>query len=169
MAITITEILNQWANAGVFSYVIPFLLIFAVVFAILQKSGVLNRNKTIDAIVAASIGLLSLQFDFVSTFFADIFPRFGVGLAVFLVLMILIGFFYKGDKENKMQWVGWVVGIGVVIWAVANWNYWGIGTGGFSVFWWLEEYFWPIVILVGLVGVIIAVIKSGGSGGNPKG
>ena len=95
MAMTITDVLNSWNDIGVFSYVIPFLLIFAVVYAILQKSGVLGDNKTIDAIVAAAIGLLSLQLDFVATFFAVIFPRFGIGIAIFLVALIFIGFFYN--------------------------------------------------------------------------
>jgi len=112
---SITEILNQWASFGVFSYVIPFLLIFAVVFAILDKTSLLGESKPVKAIVSLAIGLLALQFDFVSTFFAEIFPRFGVGLAVFLVLVILIGFFYE-EREGSMKWIGYLTGIGVVVW-----------------------------------------------------
>ena len=94
MAITTTipEILNQWAALGIFDYVIPFLLIFAVVVAILQKSNVLGDNKTVQAIVALSIGLLSIQFGFVQSFFRELFPRFGIGLSIFLVLLILNGY-----------------------------------------------------------------------------
>jgi len=70
MVTTITGVLNVWNNMGVFSYVIPFLLIFAVVFAILKKTGILgDDNDGILAIIAVAIGLLSLQFDFVSKFF----------------------------------------------------------------------------------------------------
>ncbi len=165
---SITDILNQWAAIGVFSYVIPFLLIFAVVFAILQKSRVLGENKAVEAIIAIAVGLLSLQFDFVSTFFADIFPRFGVGLAVFLVLIIALGFFYSPDKTGSMVWIGYLVGIGVVIWAITSWNFW---RDNFSIGWWLEEYFWPLIILAGIIVVIVVVAKSGngGSGGDKPG
>ena len=103
MAITIASILNSWDNAGIFSYVLPFILIFALVFALLQKTAIFAKKKanadpvhntTIEAIIAAAIGLLALQLDVVSIFFQNIFPKFGVGLAIFLVLIIFLGFFY---------------------------------------------------------------------------
>lgn len=170
MAITtsITEILNQWAAMGVFSYVFPFLLIFAVVFGILQKAkifGEAEKTKGINAIIALAVGFLSLQFDLVSTFFATIFPRFGVGLAVFLVLIIAIGFFYNpgNDKDkSKVVWIGFVVGIGVVIWAITNWNFWM--SGNYNISWWLQEYFWPLIILAVVIGGIIAIVRSGDKG-----
>ena len=154
---SITDILNQWATMGVFAYVIPFLLIFAVVFAILDKTNLLGDNKAVKAIIALSIGLLSLQFDFVSTFFAEIFPKFGVGLAVFLVFVILIGFFYQ-NEEGSLKWIGYLTGIAVVIWALVNWNFW---RDNWSIGWWLEEYFWPLAILAGVIVVIVVVARSG--------
>ncbi len=154
MVMTITEVLNIWNEMGVFSYVIPFLLIFAVVFAILQKSRILshgtNENRAILAIISASIGLLALQFDFVSEFFAVIFPRFGIGLAIFLSLIILLGFFWPGDEVHG-SWIGWVVGIGVAIWALSSWDQWS-GYTGFGG--WFVEYIWALIIL----GVLIAII-----------
>ena len=42
MVVSITDVLNTWADLGVFSYVIPFLLIFAVVYAILEKTKILG-------------------------------------------------------------------------------------------------------------------------------
>ncbi|MCK5321379.1 hypothetical protein KAJ38_02270 [Candidatus Pacearchaeota archaeon] len=154
MVTTITDVLNIWNDLGVFSYMIPFLLLFAVVFAILEKSEVLGTNKSIMSIVAASIGLLALQFDFVSEFFAVIFPRFGVGISIFLVLIIMIGFFFPKAKwdEGKSQWIGWVVGIGVVLWAISDWDRWSSysGFGG-----WFNEYFWSLIVLGVLIGVIV--------------
>ena len=151
MVMTITEVLNIWNEMGVFSYVIPFLLIFAVVFAILQKSKILgDDNRAIQAIISASIGLLSLQFDFVSEFFAVVFPRFGVGLAVFLVLIILLGFFWP-ENEIHGSWIGWVVGIGIAIWALSSWDQWSgqVGFGG-----WFVQNVWALIIL----GILIAII-----------
>jgi len=162
---TITDVLNIWNQIGVFSYVIPFLLIFAVVFAILDKSQILGSNKPLMGIVSASIGLLSLQFDFVSEFFAVIFPRFGIGLSVFLTLLIFLGFFYPqgSDKQwkGKVTWIGWFVGIGIVLWAFSSWDQWGYysGFGG-----WFSEYIWALIVLGILIGVIIWIAKSGEEG-----
>ena len=160
MVTTITDVLNIWNELGVFSYMIPFLLLFAVVFAILEKSKVLGDNKPIMSIVAASIGLLALQFDFVSEFFAVIFPRFGVGISIFLVLLIMIGFFFpEGHPLGEGAWIGWVVGIGVVIWALSAWDQWGnyAGFGG-----WFSENIWAIIVLAILITLIVVISGAGG-------
>lgn len=159
MIMTITDVLNLWNQMGVFSYVIPFLLIFAVIFALLDKSKILGENKPLMAIVAAAIGLLSLQFDFVSEFFAVIFPRFGVGLSVFLTLLIFLGFFYPDDKgkwKGKVAWIGWFVGIGIILWAFSSWDQWGYysGFGG-----WFSEYIWSLIVLGIVIGIIVLVSR----------
>ena len=154
MATTITEVLNIWNDIGVFSYVIPFLLIFAVVFAILKKTKILgDENDGILAIIAVALGLLSLQFDMVSEFFAVIFPRFGVGVSIFLVAMIFLGFFFP-DRDAKKgvvsKWIGGVVAAFVLLWSFDSWGEWSqFGFGS-----WFNDNFWAIVI----VGVIVATI-----------
>lgn len=164
MAITFTDMLNNWESYGVFSYVLPFLIIFAVVFGILQKSkifGPSNEVKGINAVLAAAIGFTSLQFDFVSTFFGTIFPRFGVGLSILLVAIIFLGLFVN-DEDKKAKWhkgllaVGWIIGILVIYWSLSEWNFWG---DSFGLSYWLQDYFWTIIILILIIGGIIAVIK----------
>ncbi len=161
MVTTITEILNIWNDIGVFSYVIPFLLIFAVVFAILKKTKILgDENDGILILISVALGLLSLQFDFVSEFYAVIFPRFGIGLSIFLVFLIFVGFFMKSDGTDmfkKMGWMGYVLAIGVIIWALSAWDEWN-NYGGFGG--WFAENFWAVLIL-GLVIAVIVVVSSG--------
>ena len=164
MAMTITDVLNLWNEMGVFSYVIPGLLIFAVVYAILEKTRVLSRegeehNRPVLAIISASVALLSLQFDLVSQFYSVIFPRFGVGLALFLALMILLGFFYpmkEGKFPGSVTWIGWLVGISVAIWSLVSWDTW-LSYGEFGQF--FDDYFWALVILLVVVGAIAGVSK----------
>jgi hypothetical protein len=181
MAATITDLLNALNRQSFFSYVIPFLLIFAVVYAILERSrlfaivkkatvrdkdgvitdqGEFESNKSISAVIAVAVALLALQFDMVSIFFANIFPKFGVGLAVFLVLVIALGFFYPNENDGKspMRWIGWLVGIGVVLWAISNWG--TINSDAFSLGYFFEEYFWAFIVLLAVVGTVIGVAKS---------
>lgn len=163
MVTTITEVLNIWNDIGVFSYVIPFLLIFAVVFAILKKTNILgDENDGILAIISVALGLLSLQFDFVSEFYAIIFPRFGIGLSIFLVLLIFIGFFSKdaSEKNNKtLMTFAIIIGVSAVIWSFSAWDEWSnyAGFGG-----WFGENFWAVLIL-GIVIGVIALIAGGDS------
>lgn len=171
MAYSITEVLNQMNELGVFSYVFPFMIVFAIVFGLLQKIKVFGQEdkaKGINAIIAIGIGFLSLLNDQVPTFFATIFPKFGIGLAVFLVLIIALGFFLigeNGDGKNKLQWVGWAVGIGVVVWAFDEWGYFFGGGSEFGF--WLQEYF-PAVLVLGAIawGIITVVGKSSGKPGS---
>ncbi len=155
MVTSITEVLNIWNEMGVFSYVIPFLLVFAVVFAILSKTKILDDNRSILAIISASVGLLSLQFDFVSEFYAVVFPRFGIGLSLFLVLIILLGFFWP-EGEVRGSWFGYVIGIGVVIWALSSWDQWSgqVGFGG-----WFVQNVWALIILGALIAIVVIFVR----------
>ncbi len=89
----IGRFLDVLSQAGFFSYLLPFLLIFALVFGILSKLKLFETTKAVNAIIALAVGLLALQFDFVPIFFSEIFPRLGVGLAIILVILILVGLF----------------------------------------------------------------------------
>ena len=108
-------VLETWAQYGVFAYVLPFLMIFAVVFGILSKTNLLGENKGVQATIALTVGLLALQFDYVSNFFATIFPFTGMGIAVLLVALILMGLI-SGESVTWAKYV-WF-GIGAIIFIV---------------------------------------------------
>ncbi len=162
MGITFTEMLNRWDSYGVFSYVLPFLVIFAVVFGILQKSKVFGDPKDvkgINAVLSIAIGLTALQFDFVSTFFATIFPRFGIGVAILLVFLIFLGLVLdpsKTHEDTSLKVIGWTIGVLVVLWSLSEWNFWG---DSFGLGFWLQDYFWTIVVVAAIIGGIVAVMK----------
>jgi peptidoglycan/LPS O-acetylase OafA/YrhL len=154
-------VLNLFNAIGVFSYVLPFLLIFAVVFAILDKGNILNNNRAINTIVSAAIGLLALQFDMVPVFFANIFPKFGVFLAVVLVVLLFLGFVgFKNDGSNKgIKAVGIIAAVVVFLWAMSD--FWWFGGYGGNFWWWFNDYFWSLIVLGIIVGAVIWIGKSG--------
>jgi len=153
----IGDLLSQWEQLGFFSYLLPFLLIFALIFGILTQVKLFKENKAINAIIALVVGLMALQFDFVPRFFSEIFPRVGIGLAIILVILILAGLFIDPDKPGIMYTL---LGVGVVIVAIvliktAGALGWSTGT------WWQES--WPTIIGIILFLVIIAVIVGASS------
>lgn len=92
--------LSNWEQAGFFSYALPFLLIFALVYGVLARVGIFGKdNKPINGIIALVVGLMSLQFNIVSRFFGEIFPRMGIALSIILVLLVVAGLFI--DSKNK--------------------------------------------------------------------
>ncbi len=160
---SIGDVLNTWADLGVFAYALPFLLIFAIVFGILNKSKILGENKGVQATVALAVGLLALQFNYVTTFYEIIFPYAGVGLAVLLVGIIFLGFIVK---EGENTWVTKVLfGLGVIVFLY-------IVIGSLSDFAWFGglgygfTYAWPTIlaglILLGVIALIVFGDRLGG-------
>jgi len=90
-------------NAFFTELVLPFLLVFAIVFAVLQKSEVLGKGKKqADAIVALVSGLLVVSFGYAVHIITYLIPFLAVGLVVILVFLLLWGMFYKEAFEaNK--------------------------------------------------------------------
>jgi hypothetical protein len=162
----IGNMFEAWHQMGFFSYIIPFLLIFAFVFGILLKMDLFKGNKIIDAIIALAVGLIAIQIPAVSNFFAVIFPNLGIALAIILVILIVAGLFMGDLKEKK--WLNYILlGIaGVIIIVVlvntANVLQWTASQ------WWIDNWSMivAVVVIVGLiVAMIIAAIKNPSSSG----
>ena len=150
---SIGNLLLSWEQAGFFSYVLPFLLIFAIVFGILTKVKVFPDNKGLNAVISIVVGLLALQFDFVPIFFAEIFPRLGVGLSVILALFILVGLFLPSGSESVSNFL--MLTVGVIIFLVVitkSFGYLGYGTG---------LPYWISANLSGIIAVIIVIVAVG--------
>lgn len=161
---TIGDVLNQWAQLGAFAYVLPFLLMFALIFGILQTTGLFKNNKTVDGIIALTVALMALQFEFVPVFFSQVFPRVGVGLAIILSVMILIGLFIDVHKPGIMYGIlGGASIIALVILVQTS-----DAVGWYSGTWFFNN--WPTIAFAVLVIVAIAIVvgaEKGEKGYNP--
>ncbi len=160
---TIGDILFRWSEFGVFAYLLPFLMIFAIVFGILNKTDLLGDNKGVQATIALAVGLLSLQFDYVANFYATIFPYAGMGIAVLLIALILMGLITDDDKWPAVRWI-WF-GIGFIIFLIVlltsmtdfAW-YGGMGYG------WADS--WPAIVALTIILILMGMIIWGGGGGS---
>lgn len=155
---SIDTILWQLEDIGVFNYLLPFLLIFALVYGILSVSGIAGKQKGIHAIIAIVIGLMAIRLGFTQDFFSVIFPRLGIGLAVLLTLMILIGMFVSGESQKTWGIILSIVGV-VIALIVITQSFDNLGYIGFSGGW--ENYVGYIIGAVLVIGIIIAVILGG--------
>tara|TARA_Y100000034_G_scaffold103395_1_gene128897 strand:+ start:300 stop:830 length:531 start_codon:yes stop_codon:yes gene_type:complete len=101
--------------------ILPFVLVFTLVFAILQKTKVLGDGKRqIDALVALSIGLIVISFGNAIGIMIQLAVFLAVMLVIVLVLMLLVGSLGKGEFSESFgdkfkTWVGGVLGISVVV------------------------------------------------------
>jgi len=158
----IGEMFSKWESAGFFNYLIPFLIIFALVFGVLSKVDPFKGNRTVYAIISVSVGMMALRFEMVPLFFSQIFPRVGVGLAVILALFILAGLFID-TKNNAVNYV--LLGIGVIIFAMVIIQS-TAAVGWQSGQWWGDN--WQMIVGAIFLFIVIAVIVGSNTKKDPK-
>ena len=147
---------------------LPFLLVFALVFAILQKSEILGKEKKqVDAIVALVVGLLVVAVGSATDIITGLMPILAVGLVVLLAFFLLWGFAFPGGKFEVPDAIKWTIGvvaaIAVIIgtlYLTGSWDYLKnlIGGGMSSI----------VTNVVFIVLIVIAVAVVVGFGGKPE-
>lgn len=164
---SIGNMLAQWEAAGVFTYALPFLLIFAIVYAVLSTTKVFKDNKPVNAVVALAVALLALKFQLVPLFFGEIFPRMGIALSILLVVIILVGIFSDPTNPDS-KWVNKLfIGITLLVLAIvifSSLSGFGFG-GGWGGFGFLYGINWAgVIFAVLIIGLIVWVIAKGNKG-----
>ena len=156
---SIADILYQWEYIGVFDFLLPFLLMFAIVYGILSSTRFFGQNKGVHVVIAFAVGLISLRYQgFLSPFLTELFPRLGIGVAILLTVLILIGMFIAEDQTKYWSWGLAAVGALIAIVVI----YQTFGSLGFGFLGNSNSDFVGFVLLgVLLVGVIVAVAASG--------
>lgn len=157
---SVGEVLRQWEQAGVFSYVLPFLLIFSLVYLILVSikifGGQDGKNRGFVGLISLSVALLALQFEIVPIFFSIIFPRLGIAVAIILCVVIIMALF-----SPEASWMGYVyLGIGattLIVLLVSSGSVFGN-----VVSLWIQENW--MILFGGVVAIVIASIMFGDSG-----
>jgi len=145
-------------------FILPFLLIFTITFAILQKTKVLgDGKKQVDAIVAFVIGLIFVSVIFPKIVVANLILFLTVALIVVFVVLLLWGFISGGSMEKDMftgkaKWVVFGVVVAAVI--IALIFAMGIESGLFGFLFynsWSSD-FWINFFFVAVVVVAIALV-----------
>lgn len=106
---------------GFFDVVLPFLLVFTIVFAILEKTKILGTDdgkpkKNINSMVAFTIALFVIAAKQIVVAIQASLPLVFLVLLVLICFMLLVGAFVGGDKEfNFSEWKGWTKFLAVVM------------------------------------------------------
>ncbi len=143
-----------------------FVLMFTVIFAIMQKSKVLGGGKQIDALVALSIGLLVSGVGYVLEFTQKIIPLMAVVIVIVLVFLILSAMFFKGEVDfGKYSWVfAALMGIIVIIAVIVFTGYWD------NIYsWFTKGEVGSNILLIAIVIGVVAFVYSSSKSGEKKG
>ena len=125
--------IDSLQRLGFFDIMLPFLLIFSIVYGVLEKAQIFGENRhDINAVIAFVIGLMVVVTSTVLNLLTGFLPWVGLMVVIFLSFMILTVMFWG---EAKSLWDSRAVKFGgaavVIIFLVF---YWSHTLGLFSVF-----------------------------------
>lgn len=151
---SIESMLNSPQTSEIFTYVLPFLLVFALVYGILVKSALFG-NKSVNVILSLTLGLLSLVGGYFPTFLHSIAPSLAIGLSILLVAIVMLGLFLADtDTKWSKNILITIAIIAFVIIAYSSLN--GYGFSG-SFLW--QDYAPPVIVLVVIGTIIYLAVK----------
>jgi len=117
MASPLGNAIDFFKDFGLFDVILPFLLVFTIVYAILEKTRILGTvklkdadigNKNLNSMVAFVIGLLVVATANVVRAINESLPNVILLLVVLISFLILIGVFWKtGEMDFMTQHKGW--------------------------------------------------------------
>jgi hypothetical protein len=111
-------------NWGILSdFIIPFLLIFFITFAILERTKLFgDKKKQINALIAFVIGLIFVGAVYPKLVVSNLILFLTVTIVAVFVILLIWGFIFGDEKGFKLNdWMKWILGITVTIafvWAV---------------------------------------------------
>ena len=137
---------------------VPFLLVFVLVFAVLQKTKVLgDGKKQVDALVSLALGLVLIAVKPAREFITNITPWLAVGLVVILIYLLLFGFVGSDLKEGikiekwmKTAFAGLAAIFVVVLVLIYSGTWDKIFSGSSGTDSWLPTIIFVVVIIVAM-------------------
>jgi len=153
-------ILQHWV---VTKFILPFLLMFVLVYAILAKTKLLGEDQQVNAIISFVIGLIFVSVAYPKDVVGNMILFLTVALVVVFVALLLWGFVSGNDLktgilDGKIKWVVGIVGLIIIIIAVL-WAT-GIENSVFDFFFrqtWSAS-FWTNFAFIAMIAIALAVI-----------
>ncbi len=141
-------------------FILPFLLIFFIVFALLERTKLFGENKKqLNALVSFVIGLIFVGAVYPKLVVGNMILFFTVALVCLFVVLLLWGFIFGDEKGfNLPKWMKWVLGIivgvafiGAVLWATG----WDVQIGNILSG---QSQIWTNIAFVVVIAVALALI-----------
>lgn len=156
-------------NNALFTEIIwPFLLVFVLIFAILDRTKILGEGKRqINAIISLVIALIFVSFAKAVGIVVNLMPFLAVMLVIILVFYLILGFVFNEANglsiPKGMKIAGGIVMlIAVIIAVLVVTGYWtkflGLFTSGDSV----TSTIVMLVVIGGALAIVLATGKKSG-------
>jgi hypothetical protein len=96
------DMVAQWQQLGFYDVLLPFLLIFTISFAVLQKVKIFGESKgvkNINLVISLIIGLLFLQNQYLIFILQRFLPNVSIVIVWALMFLLVLGLF-SGEQKG---------------------------------------------------------------------
>jgi len=156
--------LMQWQAVGIFDILLPFMLIFAIIYAILQKTKLFGARAGIDVIVSMVIAFMAIINPFVNDLMKILLQNMVIAILVIVAIMLIFGLLFGAKKPKAWNFFALTTGLIVLIWLIGRiadyYELYYPGTMIFSAMWWQGNLPWIIPVL--LIAIFAIVVISSG-------
>ncbi|MFC1722908.1 hypothetical protein ACFL0V_02115 [Nanoarchaeota archaeon] len=173
MASTFRGVIEFFVRLGIYDVVLPFLLVFTIVFAILEKTKALGveqtkagplTRKNLNSMVAFCTAFLVVASSRLVAVINETMANMVLLLMLSVCFLMLIGSFMQ-EKEEGIYLEGWMKGVFVAIMFVGIILIFLNALGWLYPGWrWLMSYYdstavMSVVLVALVVGVMYALVK----------
>jgi membrane-associated HD superfamily phosphohydrolase len=168
------QFFRQLENWGLVDVLLPFLLIFTLIFAVLQKTQILGEEKrNLNTVLALVISLIVVVphvtgnypagYDPVEVLLGAL-PSVSIIVVAIIMLLIMIGLFAHDKIYLGLTMPGWIAFFSIVAIVLIFGSSAGWFASGFNA--WLDSVFGSdalaVVIMLLVFGIIIAFVTGSG-------
>lgn len=122
--VNFSDMIKQLEQMGFYEVILPFMLVFTIMFALLQKIKLFGADtKNINIVVAAVIAFFFVRVPTIIATVQQFLPKVSMIVLVLLMFLLILGVLGSGESTG---WTGWPFFIGMIgavlgiIWAVAT-------------------------------------------------
>ncbi len=130
---TLVQNLNEM---GFYGFILPWLVVFAIFYGILQKSKVLGGDKRIDGVVSLAIAFFITAYTGIGTYFVTLFGSASMIISAILIAVLFLamaGFKFQEGEKEKEKVVTEVAVAAIVIAAILFFAFGGSAISGISL------------------------------------
>jgi len=163
-----TTLVDYFQAYGVLDFLLPFILVFTIIFAVMQKTNILGQDaKKFNVIIALVLGLLFVVPHMLGTYplgydpvqvLNESLPSISLVAVAAIMLLLMLGLFGAGFTENARPIIG-VASIAFILYIFGSSL--GLWFGPYDVFSWWSSELTELIIIILIFGLVVWFITGG--------
>lgn len=155
----LTDFVKTMENYGVYDVALPFLLVFTLVFAVLERSHILgDKKRNLNMIISLILAAFFIRNEYLVALINRFLPNVSLFLVVILMFLLLLGIIYGkayGGLGGSFLTIGAIFSVVAIIWSLSS-DF--VGRSGVNLPRWLTDITPETRSLIIFIAAFILVI-----------